>query len=148
MGKFDTAKPTEYNGTLYDSKHEATCAQELDFRVAARELTHWESQVRIPLIVNGYEVAVYVIDFVAYRTDGKMELIEAKGTAGDTKEWRLKWRMLMALCGENEKIKMVILWQKPVVRGVKNGKLVYQGIGAIKKSSLGAVDNWLLTKKR
>lgn len=131
--KYDRAKKTEYNGRIYASHYEAKCAQELDYRLAANELKSWEAQVRIPLVVNGYEVGTYEIDFVAYRTDGVIEYIEAKGKAGDTPIWRLKWKILQAMFADRKDVRPIILWQDPVIKGVKGGRLQYQEVAPIKK---------------
>jgi len=111
MKKFN-AKKTEYRGELFSSKFEAQCAFELDMRLASNEILSWETQVQIPLIVNDYVVGNYNIDFVVIRKDGVKEYIEAKGYAGDTPVWRLKWAILEAMLassGENAITK--IMWQ-------------------------------------
>lgn len=131
--KYGTAKKTEYNGTVYSSNYEAKCAADLDYRLAAGEIKSWESQVAVKLIVNGYDVGTYNLDFKAERTDGITELIEAKGKAGDTPLWRLKWKILQAMMAEREDVRLIILWQSPAITGVKNGKLQYQSVSPIKK---------------
>ncbi len=131
--KYGTAKKTEYNGTLYSSKFEAKCASELDMRQASGEIISWESQVAIKLIVNGYSVGTYNIDFVAKRKDGIIEYIEAKGKAGDTPIWRLKWKILKAMMAEKKDVLPLIIWQDPVIKITKDGKLQYQSIAPIKK---------------
>lgn len=133
FNKNAVAEKTEYNGVLYASRYESQCAAQLDFRMAAGELESWEPQVPISLVVNGYEVAKYNLDFVAKRTDGVTEYIEAKGKAGDTPLWRLKWKILEAMMKGRKNVKCVILWQSPVVKGVKGGKLEFQSVGEIKK---------------
>lgn len=131
--KYGTAKKTEYNGVVYSSKYEAQCAIDLDMRMAAGEIKSWESQTAILLIVNGYEVGTYNIDFTARLKDGRTEYIEAKGKAGDTPLWRLKWKILKAMMADRKDVKLTILWQEPIIKGVKNGKLIYQSVGEIKK---------------
>lgn len=131
--KYGTAKKTEYNGIMYASKFEAKCAAELDFRLAAGEIKSWEDQVAIKLVVNGYEIGTYNLDFRAHRTDGITELIEAKGKAGDTPLWRLKWKILQAMMAERKDVRLIILWQEPAITGVKGGKLQYQSVAPIKK---------------
>ena len=103
---------TEYNGNVYHSKLEAGYAQELDLRVAAKELTHWNRQVpfRFYLVKKKNDwvltdqdpkgkrnifLCTYYLDFVAFRTDGTIELLEVKGK--DTETWKTKWKYLEAL---------------------------------------------------
>lgn len=95
-------KKTEYNGIYYDSIKEADYARELDLRVKAGELTHWERQVPIDLVVNGQKVCTYKIDFVEYWTNGSIVYVEIKGF--ETPEWKLKWKLFDALEPELEKV--------------------------------------------
>jgi hypothetical protein len=89
-----TAKKTNYNGYIYDSKFEAGYAQELALRKKAGDIIDYEKQVTLPLIVNGYQVCTYRIDFIVYH-DGLTEYVEVKGWASPI--WRLKWKLFEAL---------------------------------------------------
>jgi len=91
---FKNAKKSEYRGSIYDSKFEAQIAFDLDMMLKAGEIIKWERQVKIPLIVNGYLVENYYIDFIVYR-DGETEYIEAKGYP--TPVWKIKWKLFEAL---------------------------------------------------
>jgi len=93
----------------YDSKFERGVAQELELRVKAGELKSFEEQVTIPLIVEGYKICDYIIDFVAYRTDGIVEYIEAKGFA--TQLWAMKWKLFEALYGNKPDTELIVIWQ-------------------------------------
>jgi len=78
------AKRTEYNGIIYDSKFEASVAQELDIRKAAGEIADWERQykVEIPIYNKAGDVVHTVkhkVDFRLHLNDGSYELLEAKG---------------------------------------------------------------------
>lgn len=78
------AKRTEYNGIIYDSKFEASVAQELDMRKAAGEIAGWERQYRveIPIYNKAGDVVHTVkhkVDFRLHLHDGSYELLEAKG---------------------------------------------------------------------
>lgn len=106
-----TAKKTKVGDQIYDSHFEAKVAQELTLRQVAGEITHYDTQHKIDLIVNGYVVGVYNIDFVAYRKDGVMEFIEAKGYAGDTPVWRLKWSILEAMMKGRTDVELKVDWQ-------------------------------------
>ena len=109
-GYYQAAKKTQLGGETYDSRFESKVAQDLTFREMAKELIRWERQVKIPLIVNGYQIAEYVIDFVAYRTDGVVEYIEAKGWP--TPLWRMKWAIFEALYKDRPGIELRIVWQR------------------------------------
>lgn len=119
--KWAIAKKQEYNGFQYDSKFEAGIAQDLDLRVKAGELTHYDKQKKIELIVNGYIIATYIIDFVAYHTDGTIEYIEAKGLASEV--WKIKWKLFEALYSDKPDTLLTIIFQgktwKPRLRKKK-----------------------------
>lgn len=100
-------KTIMYKNHKYDSKFEAKNAMELDYRVIAGELTHWDRQVKISLDVNGYHIANYFIDFVAYRTDGVTEYIEVKGFETDV--WKIKWKLFEALMKEKKNVELIII---------------------------------------
>ena len=91
---YKAAKKTNYNGKIFDSKFEAQIAMELDMEVKAGKAFKVERQVKIPLIVNGYLICNYYIDFIVYR-DGETEYIEAKGYP--TPVWKIKWKLFEAL---------------------------------------------------
>lgn len=69
----------EYNGVRYDSGAEVSYAQELELRKKAKDIKDWERQIRIPLVVNGYKVCDYIVDFKVIHNDGSEELVEIKG---------------------------------------------------------------------
>lgn len=89
------AKKATYGESIYHSKKEAGYAQELDLRVKAKDIKSWERQVRIPLVVNGYKICDYTIDFVVTHNDKTKEYVEVKGFF--TPEFRLKWKLFEAL---------------------------------------------------
>lgn len=88
------AKSSVYNGNFYHSKLEAAYAAELDLRLRAKEIVGWTRQVPLDLVVNGYPICTYKIDFVVEYPDGSREFVEVKGF--ETAEWRLKWKILEA----------------------------------------------------
>lgn len=116
---FKNAKKSEYKGSIYDSKFEANYAAELDLLLKAGEIIKWERQVKIPLIVNGYIICNYYIDFVVYR-DGETEYVECKGYP--TEVWKLKWKIFESLYTKPEN-KLTIIQQgkykAPKLRKVK-----------------------------
>lgn len=94
MGNKYGAKKTVYNNLKYDSKMEATYAQDLDLRLYSGELKDIQRQVRISLDVNGYHICNYIVDFVLTYADDSVELVEVKGFA--TEVYRLKRKLLEA----------------------------------------------------
>lgn len=78
-----------------DSKFEAGKAQELELRKRAKDIVDFQEQVKIALVVNGFHICNYYIDFVIEHNDGTMEYLECKGFA--TNEWKLKWKLFEAL---------------------------------------------------
>lgn len=116
---FKNAKKSEYKGSIYDSKFEAQIAMELDMEVKAGKAFKVERQVKIPLIVNGYLICNYYIDFIVYR-DGETEYIEAKGYPTET--WKLKWKIFEALYDKPENKLTVIMqghYKLPRLRKIK-----------------------------
>jgi len=78
-----------------DSKFEAGKAQELELLLKAGEIKSFQEQVKIPLVVNGFHICNYYIDFVVKHNDGEIEYVETKGYATDV--WKLKWKIFEAL---------------------------------------------------
>lgn len=108
--RWTTAKKQEYDGFRYDSGFEAKYAQELDLRKGAGDIKDWEKQVNIPLIVNGYEVCKYRIDFIVYHGDNTVEYVETKGFA--TPVWRLKWKLFEALFSDKPNVVLTVEKQR------------------------------------
>ncbi|KKN16783.1 hypothetical protein LCGC14_0972450 [marine sediment metagenome] len=121
---FSAAKRTDYNGAVYDSKLEAGYAQELDLRIRAKDLKSWERQVafRFALVREGDkwvltdgEIAgkqnmrlwTYYLDFVEHNNDGTRTFTEVKGR--ETTMWRMKWRMLEALYGDDPEVNLLVV---------------------------------------
>ena len=91
---------TEYNGIKYDSKLEAQTAQELDWRLKAKDIKEWRRQVKIPLRVNEVFIANYYIDFIYTDKYDQVHYLEVKGL--ELPLWQMKWRLLTALINEIE----------------------------------------------
>jgi hypothetical protein len=104
-----------------DSKFEAGKAQELELLKKAKEIKDFREQVKIPLIVNGYNIANYYFDFEIEHNDGSIEYIETKGYATDV--WKLKWKLFEALYGDKPDVKLTVEYQgkgwKPRMRKIK-----------------------------
>lgn len=103
-----------------DSKFEAGKAQELKLFKKAGEIKDFNEQVKIPLVVNGYHICNYYMDFVIQHNDGTTEYLETKGYATDV--WKLKWKIFEALYDKPEN-KLTIEFQgkswKPQRRRIK-----------------------------
>lgn len=89
------AKSTIYNGRSYHSKLEAGVAEELDWRLKAKDIKSWKPQIPIELRVNGELICKYYVDFEVENNDGVIEWIEAKGF--ETEIYRLKAKLLEAI---------------------------------------------------
>ena len=105
-------KKTTYNGSMFDSKGEASYAEELDWRIKAGELKSYERQVKIDLTVNGVHICNYYADFIVTDRHGAKELHEYKGLRLPL--FDLKWKLLQALKDElfPEGIELVMIKHK------------------------------------
>jgi hypothetical protein len=108
--KWTTAKKQTYNGNRYDSGFEGSYAKDLDLLLMAQKIKSWERQVNIDLIVNGYRVAQYRIDFIVHHLDGTTEYIETKGLPDPT--WKLKWKIFEATYSDLPDVKLTIVKQR------------------------------------
>lgn len=90
------AKKTEYGGRKYDSKFEASTAQELDLRQKAGEFVEIIPQYKLEMWCyreNGlpaFKVS-HKVDFRAEKPDGSFLLVESKGVETDDYKWRRKF---------------------------------------------------------
>lgn len=94
---------------VYDSKFEAGYAQELELRKKAKDIKDFEAQKVLELIVNGYVVCTYKIDFIVYHNDGLTEYVETKGIS--TEKWKLKWKLFTALYSDKPDVKCSVVFQ-------------------------------------
>ena len=107
LSKNSYYKTKKHNG--YDSKFEAGKAAQLELLLKAGEIKDFETQVPIDIVVNGYKVCTYVMDFIVYENDGSKTWIETKGFATDV--WKLKWKLLEAMYGDRADIQLVVEFQ-------------------------------------
>ena len=89
------AKPTVRDGIRFDSKKEAKYYDELKIRVAAGEVLFFLRQVPFHL-PDGVKM---VIDFLEFRTDGTVHVVDVKGYKTDV--YKIKKRMVEALYPED-----------------------------------------------
>lgn len=119
--QWTSAKKQEYNGFRYDSGFEANYAAELDLRIKAKDIKSYDRQVNLDLIVNGYRVCQYRIDFIIHHNDDTLEYIECKGYPTDT--WKLKWKLFEALYCDKPGVFLTIVQQgkfkPPKLRKIK-----------------------------
>ena len=118
---FTRAKKTTIKGKDYDSKFEASYAMTLEAQLQKGEIIAFTPHKRIELIVNGYHICNYYIDFWIQRNDGKIELLETKGFP--TEIWKMKWKLLEAIYGDDEQYILTVIFQRkgkaPKARKVK-----------------------------
>lgn len=90
------AKKTEFNGHKYDSKYEASVAQELDLRLKAGDITEVLPQYKVEVWCyreNGlpaFKIS-HKVDFRVANKDGSYTLVEAKGVETEDYKWRRKF---------------------------------------------------------
>ncbi|MDE2106735.1 MAG: DUF1064 domain-containing protein [Patescibacteria group bacterium] len=90
------AKKTVFNGRKYDSKYEASIAQELELRLKAKDIVAVEPQFKVEIWCfredgqRAFKVS-HKIDFRVEKPDGSFELIEAKGVETADYKWRRKF---------------------------------------------------------
>lgn len=105
---FNTKK-VSYNGKSYDSKFEAYFGMKYEQMLKKGEIKGFDPHYRIPLIVNGYNVSNYFVDFAVYHNDDTIEYIECKGYPTDV--WKLKWRLFCALYEDDPNVKITLEMQ-------------------------------------
>ena len=110
--KMATARKTVYDGTKYDSKFEAREARDLSMLLKAGKIEGFQAHQRIPLVVNGFHVSDYYIDFVVHHPDKTIEYIETKGLT--TAVWVLKWKILQAMTHNDKNVRLTLVSQKPI----------------------------------
>lgn len=92
--KYNAVRQT-YNNYNYDSKREARHAFDLDCLIKEGEVTKWQRQYKIEIVINGKLICNYYIDFKVWYSDGRIEYHEVKGA--ETQLWRLKWKLSKVL---------------------------------------------------
>jgi hypothetical protein len=88
------AKKTEFNGRVYDSKHEAGVAADINLLLKSGDVVKVEAQRTFNLYgKNGNRICTHRPDFVLTFKDGHQEVWEAKGMATST--WQLKLKLFV-----------------------------------------------------
>lgn len=77
---------------------EAKYAEQLEWRKRAGEIIKIERQWQVPIMVNGWLVCKFIVDFKLTFPDGREEFHEVKGHP--TEAFKLKWKLAKALFPE------------------------------------------------
>jgi hypothetical protein len=90
------AKKSEFNGRKFDSKFEASGAQELELRKKAGEILDYDCQFKVEMWAydeNGKKALkkTHKIDFRVHEVDGTYTLLEYKGLETQDYKDRRKW---------------------------------------------------------
>lgn len=90
------AKRTEFNGKIYDSKFEASVAQDLELRKRTGDIKDYHTQYKIEATAYRKDgtpaiTVKHKVDFMVEHTDGSYELVEAKGMILPDYQWRRKF---------------------------------------------------------
>lgn len=99
------AKKTEFNGHIFDSKHEAKVAEDLELEKHEKNpvdqiLSIEYHPPRYDMIVNGLKITHYTADFKVTRRSGKVEIIDAKSDPTRKKrDYVIRKKLLKALYG-------------------------------------------------
>ncbi len=94
-------KSCVYGGFRYDSIKEARYAEELDWRLKAKEIEGWDRQQTFNLLVNGKKICGIRPDFIVHTKNGD-EIHEVKSSITATPTWKIKWSLMQALYPEFE----------------------------------------------
>lgn len=85
---------TEYQGMMFDSKHELRVYKDLELQRAAGQIRGLVRQVSMPIAGSRRRIR---IDFMIVENDGRIRWLDAKGHA--EREWLLKRDLIQASCG-------------------------------------------------
>jgi hypothetical protein len=96
------AIPTVFHNHGYDSKLEASYAQELDQRQKLKEILEWRPHVLLHLKTYGQKFCDYEIDFELEHLDNTIEYVEVKSPPTCTPQWKKNWRILENLLSHIE----------------------------------------------
>jgi len=97
------AQSTTYTSSIhgtktFHSKKEAQYCEELDWRLKAGEIKHYDLQWKIDIRIAGQHWANYYIDFRVIDKHDQIIYVEVKGF--ETEVWRMKWDALLLLKDE------------------------------------------------
>jgi hypothetical protein len=107
--RYFSTKKVISQGKSYDSKFEAQYGMLLEDKLKKGEIAGFDTHYRIPLIVNGYTICNYYVDFAIYHLDETTEYCETKGWMSDV--FRIKWKLFCALFEDDPNIKITLEMQ-------------------------------------
>tara|TARA_R110002153_G_scaffold191945_1_gene345256 strand:+ start:222 stop:623 length:402 start_codon:yes stop_codon:yes gene_type:complete len=102
---------TKIDGINFDSQKEANYYSQLKLLERANEILKFERQVKMPIEVNGFHIAFYILDFKVYYPCGNIEHIDIKAKDKKTNKWittdvfKLKKKLIEAIY----KIKIILI---------------------------------------
>jgi uncharacterized Zn finger protein (UPF0148 family) len=87
------ARKTEFNGKKFDSKYEASVAQELELRKRAGDILDYDTQYKVEMAIHRSDgkkafTVAHKVDFRVHNRDKTFELLEAKGVETPDYKWR------------------------------------------------------------
>lgn len=97
------AKKTEFNGHMFDSKHEAKVAEDIHYMMLDKSDSNPIVDVvyhppRFDMIVNGIKITHYTADFKVTYKDGREEIWDAKSEPTKKKgDYVMRKKLLKAL---------------------------------------------------
>ena len=90
--------PTEVEGILFQSMHEARRYQDLRLLERAGQISGLETQPKYIISVNGVRICSYSADF-RYVENGQVVVEDAKSGGTRTPQYRLKVKLMKAVHG-------------------------------------------------
>jgi hypothetical protein len=126
VNKYGAIK-TEYNGSKYDSKFEASVARDLDIRLKAGEIKDWERQFKVEMWAYNChgERAMKVshkVDFRVHELDGSYTLLEAKGIETADYKMRRNWLEAFWLPEHLDHVYEVVKERSGYVNSMRKGR--------------------------
>jgi hypothetical protein len=99
-----------FSGTAFGSSFEAGDALAYEKLLKAGQIKAWRPHVDVPLVVNGFLVTTYQIDFEIIHLDDTIEYVEAKGVRSAV--WQMKWKLFLALYSGRQGVKLTCHQQR------------------------------------
>jgi polysaccharide pyruvyl transferase WcaK-like protein len=97
LGNKFGAQRSTFMDVQYDSKFEASVAQELELRKKAHDILDWDRQFKVEMWAHrpdgtpAFKVT-HKVDFRIHHKDGSFELLEAKGV--ETADYKMRRKFL------------------------------------------------------
>ena|SRR3990167_4461213 len=104
--KYGAIKSKCWSGHIHDSKAEQRYCDQLYLLKKNGDILNYEIQVPYQMIVSGKKITKYIVDFLVFMKDGKLEAREVKSKITKTATWNIKRKLFEALYPE---IKHVVI---------------------------------------